>query len=869
MRFINISVNYALHDLFVVGLKVKTFVVTCLVGSAVLLAAQPVSRRQILVLHSYNQGYHWTDEIQRGLQASFASETGMELLVEYLDANNHAGPEYGHLLSELYAFKYGSRAKPFEVIIATDDHALDFVLDHREGLFRDSPIVFCGINDFQPDRLRGQRGITGVNEAQSMRDTLELGFSLWPQTKRVAVLAGERFSERVNSETFKRAVADFDGMLAFEYIEGLTISEVRTALQSYGRDTVVVYLSYMQDAAGTILDWRDGISLALSNPDLPVLAMSDFQVRQGILGGKVASGYTQGEAAARLALRILGGEQPDSLPVLMDSPNVYRFDDRVLERFGIDYRDLPEPYQLVNLRSREFIANWQQDGIHSFFANDLLEFHGAAMLLIDPSSGVIVDANQAAKRFYGYPRLIGMKVADITLTEPDEFQDGITSLSLNAQSVFYGQDWLADGSIRDVKKYSWPVRVMDSDMLFSIVLDITPQRQAEALAASRTRQIQRMHGSLLLIVMLGSFLLIWLLRGKTKAYRQIRQRLRLQDALFDAIPNPVFYKDLDGRFQEWNKAFEQFIGRTADQIQGLMTKDFFEKDSALYHMGKDQELFSGKTHLQAYEAQISLPDQEPRDILVHKAIVSGEAGKPVGLVGIYTDLKERKQRENELRISLEKNQALIKELYHRTKNNMQVITSMVTLKMSGQEDPVLKEILTDIGQRIRTMALVHQLLYESGDLSRINMREYAEKLLSSTIESYMQGKSKVSYSLECPNLYLLIDHVLPCAMAVNELLTNSCKHAFVDRPQGKIEMKIYRTPENEVHVDYCDDGIGLDASAKKTACGTPLGFSMLHVLIEHQLGGSYDIDSSHGMHCHIKFSDNTYYERVSHENHAC
>lgn len=819
--------------------------------------AEKLDRRRVLVLHSYNQGYLWTDEIQEGISGAFAGRSDIELVVDYMDANTYQGEEYARLLVEIYKHKYLRTSRPVDLLIACDDHALDFLLAHRASLFPGAPLVFCGINDFKPERLAGQKGITGVNEAQSMKETLELGLSLAPRTRRIAVVAGERISERINSESFKAVARDYTERYEISYLEGMSAEQVRETLLSFDADTLVVYLSYMLDAEGRILDWKDGVALAASNPELPVLVMSDFQVREGALGGKVVSGIAQGESAARLGLRILSGEDPDRIPVVMESPTLYLFDDRRLERLGIDYSALPPAYELTNLRTGEFIRDWHEHGTRGFFAYELFEFHGTNMLLIDPSNGIIVDANQAARRFYGYPRLVGMNISDINDLSPEEVRIEMAKAREQKTNLFNFRHRLADGSVRDIANYSWPVRVLNTDLLFSIIFDTTAQKQAEALAKRRDGQLRMILAGALLASLVVLGYLSRLLLTRRKAQTQLRQALLFKSALLDAIPNPVFYKDVEGRCREWNKAFELFTGKQGEAL-----------GAARFQEAEDRELYADPSRIQVYEKSYPAQGSAPKDMLVHKAAVIGKGGKPVGLVGVYTDLGELKRREEELRSSLAANRTLIKELHHRTKNNMQVIDSILTLKMSDQNDPALKELLKDIAQRIRTMALVHRQLYDSGDLSRIDFREYLSRLMDSTLEGYAQGRERISYALDCPELPLLIDYALPCAMAVNELLTNSCKHAFPDRSPGSVSLAVRREVAEELIIEYHDDGIGLDLEAARYGAGNPLGLTMLRMLVEHQLNGTLTFGRGPGMSCAIRFRDNTYTERVSHDDNA-
>lgn len=851
------------------GPTVALCLLALLLSSAIGAYGDAAPRRRVLVLHSYDQGYRWTDEIQRGIEEAFAGRADLELVVDYLHANEYHGEEYDRLLLGLYGYKYGGGSAEIELVIVSDDHALNFALSAREALFPGIPIVFCGVNDLKPETLGGQEGVTGVNEAQDMKATLELGLRLAPWTKRIAVLAGERLSERINLESFKRIASPYADAYELLYLDGMTAARTRELIRGFGRETLLIYLSYMLDAAGESLDWRDGIALAASNPTVPVLVMSDFQVREGALGGRVLSGRGQGEVAARLAIRILDGEDPGSIPPVMESPALYLFDDRALERFGIEYASLPPSYELTNLRTGEFINDWHVNGSKSFFSSDLFENHGTNMLLIDPSNGIIVDANQAARRFYGYPRLVGMDIALIDASDGGRIRPELSSAGDLEGNFFSSSHRLADGSVREVISYSWPVRVQDTELLFSIVFDVTPQRRAEATAARRSTQLLVLMVAALALSAAALAYLLRTLAIRKAAQARLRRALSMKSALLDAIPNPVFHKDLFGRYQEWNKSFESFLGVDGAGIAGKTVSELVGSEDAAVHEDMDRKLYEDPSRVQSYEMIHGAAGGERREILVHKAAVRGEAEKPEGLVGIYMDLRELKRRENQLRASLEQNRALVRELHHRTKNNMQTIISLLNLQAGDQDDPALGDTLRDVAQRIWTMALVHDELQKSGDLSRLPLHSLMNELLSATVRSYAAGYASIDQRIECPDTLILIDYALPLAMALNELVTNSCKHAFKRRRKGAINIDVHRDTPAMLEIDYRDDGPGLAEELITAEPERISGLTIVRMLVEHQLSGSLSFDRGPGMHCTIRFPESSYQERVRHESNAC
>jgi PAS domain S-box-containing protein len=818
--------------------------------------------KKVLLIHSYNEGYPWTDEIHRGIRDTLEKQESVVLSIDYLEANTFGTASDFALIADTYTRKYKDRSMDFDAILVSDDPAFDFMLHYRAELFPGIPVIFCGANNFDAARLRGQTDITGINQQQSIAETIDLALRIRPGTRRFAVVAGTRSTERISLASFKKIAAGYDH--EFVYLDSMSIEQVKASLLSQPPDTVVIYLSYMQDANDTQLSWQDGIKLAATNPDLVVMAMSDFQIRDGILGGKVVDAYHQGKSAAQLAIRILQGERARDIPVVMESPNTYLVDDRMLERFGIALDLLPAEAELVNLSTEHLLKDWHKEGSKGLFGYELFELHGTNMLLMDPSNGTIVDANLAAREFYGYPRLIGMNIAEINTLSQEEVQNEMANARNLKKNYFNFRHRLADGSIRDIANYSWPIRIRNTDLLFSIIYDITPQRLAEADAKRKDSLLKTVLLTALVAMLIVIAVLIRLLLINRKTRTRLRTELKQKTALLDAIPEPVYFKNMDGRYFECNKAFVILCGIPKEELLGRILDDTISVDSAL-HKAKDREALQIRGSVLEYEKVTISPTNRVFDFLYRKAAILGDQAEPIGLVGVMTDLSERKLRENQLKASLENNRSLIKELYHRTRNNMQVINSLVMLKMHMTDDPALTVTLRDLSQRIQSMALVHQMLYESGDLSRVDFGVYLEQLFSSTISSYANDGLQIDYRIEADGIALLIDYAVPCAMVINELLTNSCKHAFTATSVGSIELKVKRDESRAIHIQYSDNGLGAGSEREERSGNTregALGLTLVKTLAEHQLGGSLELDLSGTMRCTVRFHDTAYRERV-------
>lgn len=225
------------------------------------------------------------------------------------------------------------------------------------------------------------------------------------------------------------------------------------------------------------------------------------------------------------------------------------------------------------------------------------------------------------------------------------------------------------------------------------------------------------------------------------------------------------------------------------------------------------------------------------------------------------EIAERKQTEEKLIQSLHEKETLIRELYHRTKNTLQVMISMLLIQANDYpNNKELQSLVKKIEHRIWVISLVHQMLYQSNDLSRISIREYINKLAELILESFDLPDNKVVLKTEIHDQYYLLDMAIPLGMILNELVTNSLKYAFPGDSMGEINITLKN--ENSINtLIYTDNGIGVpdgfDFRKQET-----LGLQLIYNIGELQMTGNVDITNAHGIGCILKFPDNLYNVRV-------
>jgi PAS domain S-box-containing protein len=329
------------------------------------------------------------------------------------------------------------------------------------------------------------------------------------------------------------------------------------------------------------------------------------------------------------------------------------------------------------------------------------------------------------------------------------------------------------------------------------------------------------------------------LRRRTGAHRAFPSRLPLRHLreseetyrqIFENASDAIYLFELDerglpGRILEVNEVACRRLGYTRDEYRAM--------DPA--------QMDAPETDVDIPESMDRLREQGHETIeLVHQA--KDGTGIPVEVsshlftvrgktlhLSIVRDIRERKHAEERLRASLREKDVLLQEIHHRVKNNLQLVSSMLSL----QGDELGDGALTELQNRVRAMALVHEVLYGMQDLSRIRFDEYIETLVEELRQVYAAGGVELDLRLE--EVYLPIETAVPFGLLVNEIVSNAFKHAFPDGGPGEIQVELARSAGTRVRV--ADNGIGLP---ERPATGATLGLVLIDELLV-QLGATVDL----------------------------
>lgn len=353
-------------------------------------------------------------------------------------------------------------------------------------------------------------------------------------------------------------------------------------------------------------------------------------------------------------------------------------------------------------------------------------------------------------------------------------------------------------------------------------------------------------------------------KNAEEALRKSEEQLRLiTDNTTDNIAITTF--DLKATYVYVNPSVKTVLGYEPEDLLGRSFFDFVHPDDkkVLFPLLKKyvDKIFK------EFVTRKSLPIQETIEYRFKNKLGNWfYLQSTVNLIGkqllaVTRDITERKLAEKKIQSNLEEKEILLRELYHRTKNNMQVISSMLRLKARKIANKDIQFSFREIENKIQAMALVHNKLYESHDLSSLNLKTYFSDLVVLIHRSYLMGDSRIKLVFEGEDAPVLIDTAIPMGLVLNELITNALKHAFPNERNGEIYVQLKADPKKGILIEVSDNGVGLPEGFSAES-DSRLGLETVIDLVEHQLGGEVTFESKNGCTCRISIKKELYRPRV-------
>jgi len=568
--------------------------------------------------------------------------------------------------------------------------------------------------------------------------------------------------------------------------------------------------------------------------------------------------------------------------------------------------------------------------------HSMFEKHNAVMLLIEPDSGAILDANEAAEKFYGCPieRLKSMAINEINTLPPAEVAQLRMEALNHGLNYFVFPHRISTGAIMDVEVHSSPISIGGKPVLFSIIHNVTERRRAEMEREQYFKFFETSSDLMAIADPNGAFLktnpafsqtlghseeellakpfidfihpedkqptldemgkqqrlgyslnfenrylckdgqyrwLSWRAQYQKDegityatarditAQKQAQEMIRESEAKFrslvDQSVDGVVLVDQSGVVIEWNHGEEQITGIPRSEAIGSYFWEiqqrimFPERRSVLttdhLRLAFFNTFITGQSPQlgRAFEANIVSATGERKVILQTAFLIKSEGGPRIG--AIVRDITERKQAEERLRAALEEKEALLREVHHRVKNNLQAMIALMDMQANQIEDEVVRTFLKELEGQARTMSLVYEQLYQSENLARVKVPSYLHQLTGYILESFGK-KSTHTLHLDVDDISLDVAQAMPCGLIINELYTNALKHAFPPGFQGDpvVRIELHQAGQ-EIHLTVSDNGAGLPQSLDWRK-GRSLGMRLVNLWVTHQLGGTLEINSTNG-----------------------
>ncbi|NIM17328.1 MAG: PAS domain S-box protein [Candidatus Aminicenantes bacterium] len=325
------------------------------------------------------------------------------------------------------------------------------------------------------------------------------------------------------------------------------------------------------------------------------------------------------------------------------------------------------------------------------------------------------------------------------------------------------------------------------------------------------------------------------------------------ETILSTMADALFLVSLAGEIVSTNKAACQLLGYQESELIGQDIDVIFTPGEKIKIKEIQMEQLMTTASITDIETQVKTKENSIIPISLSGSLVQDKQGTKQGIIYVGRDISERKKVEKIMKDSLREKEVLITEIHHRVKNNLQIISSLLELQSDTQEDPRILNIFQESKDRIRAMSLVHENLYQFGDLARIDGIEYIHSLVDYLFNTYGELAENVtpSIQIETPSLQLVMNTAIPIGLILTELLSNALKHAFPSGKKGEIHIVIRDAPNGMLTLEVRDNGVGLPADLDIQEAKS-LGLELI-TLLTQQVKGTLEVEGKKGTTVSLTF----------------
>ena len=472
--------------------------------------------KEVLLIHSYHKGYIWTDDISKTIEKNFSSDKNIELTTVYMDTKRIDDPSYLANLAKLYKQQFTNRT--FDLIIISDNNAFDFMELYYDSLFKNVPVLFCGINNYDKNMLDKLtfKNISGVAEEVDIEKNFELISRLHPNLKNLLIINDTSTTGYAVKKDLAKIIEKYKKRFNIEYTDNLDISDLKIKVSKLEKsNSAILFVLLFKDTTGKYFTHKQSFEEVKKVSEVPIYGLWDFYLNSGMVGGLLTSGISQGETVSKMALDVLNGKDIKDIPILEKSPNLYIFNYNELKRFNLD--------------------------VYKYVENPII---------------------------------------------------------INEPTSIYKEH---------IKFFIITIIIIALLSIIVVILKANIQR-------------------------------------REKLELELSNRIEFDKVLLDTIPNPIYYKNVEGKFLGCNTSFTSLVNCSRDEVIGKTAFDFFPLPIATKNTLIDQELlntFSTSTS----EFTFYTTSNEMKHIILNKAVYKNIDGSVGGIVCIMDDITERIQQK--------------------------------------------------------------------------------------------------------------------------------------------------------------------------------------------------------------------------------
>ena len=776
--------------------------------------------KKVLVLNSYHRDLEWTESILKGLKDQLNQNLlpfKVDLQIEYLDFKRETSREIFPLIKELFMKKFIKRN--LDLVIVSDNPALEFAIEYRKELFGKIPIVFCGINNFNESLLNNSQNVIGVVENNDIIGSINIALDLHPFSDKVIIITDVTETGKANTEYFYSQTNLIKKEINYRVINSMSLNEIVNYLNYEPDKTIVLLFGFFYDEKGNYVDYKIALQKLRSFIKQPIYSVWDFYLGYGIIGGKITKGYDQGYEAGKLALRILAGENLGNLPLITETKNYYMFDLNELRRFNIPRSSLPPESQLINESKSFFILDKNLLFGIALIISLLLSIIAILIInnkkrkaiekeldkfkkAIEQTSTAIVITDLAANIVY-----VNKKFTEATGYSPEEILGKSVKIlrSEEMPEIFYENIWT---KIRNGETWKGELLTRKKD---------GEKRWEMVIASPILNEYKK----------IINFLFIREdITEKKKALESLKENEYRYRTLFNNAPYGIVVRDLGGRIIEINQKFCEYFNSNYDAFFGKTLYSFFPSEYAFEEIKNLKDILQG--NLVEYQIEAELNNQKKYFNIYETKIPISEGSE--GVISIVRDITDRINYERELikaKQAAEKSDKLKSEflsiISHEIKTPLNAILNFMSLIKSESEEYLNDDIKKNfrlLDEYSRRITRTIDLLLNFSELNSNNYEPHFQKFnlydfaLSGLLQEFKNSASikglYLNFKCECDDMTVYCD-----PYSVKQILSNVIDNSIKFTENGGIDIICYRNHNGKLTIDIIDTGIGISKDFQK------------------------------------------------------